>query len=137
MIDNKEVRAALEMALVEIPGLPDEDNRSFENMNFEPNSGITWVRSFLIPLTERISSLSSNNIIIGRGLYQVDINIPTGSGTAEADELADKIKNTFKPGFRFTNSNTNVIISYAERQSGFTDGAWYRVPVTISWYVIK
>ena len=130
-----DIRTALETAVSSVSGIPSADNRAWENVDFKPTTGTTWVRSTLLPGEQRPAVRGPNPQIEYRGLFRIDIFAPKDEGAGDADTLADNIRVQFPPGSDFTNNGKTVRIRWSERGVADVDPPWYRVPVTISWYI--
>lgn len=58
-----------------------------------------------------------------------------GLGPKAADDLADKIIDAFEATTDVSHNGTTVSIRRAEREQGISDGAFFMVPVNVSWYI--
>jgi len=132
-----EIRAALESEIGNIPGIPAAAQRAWENARFEPTVGTTWVRMQLEPLEQRPAVRGSSPQMLYEGLFVVTAFSPQKEGPAAAETLADAIRGAFTVDDTFTAGTTTVRIRYAERDSGFSDGPWFGIPVYISWYTYR
>ncbi len=153
-----DIRAALEVKLSGITGLPDV---AWENLTYTPTTGQSFVKPRLIPTIREPAVRGLNPQIYYQGLFRVDCYVPEGLGPATGDSLADDIMTAFEAttsifyditndalltesgAFIVTESGAkllrdNVIhvsIRYAEREQGMPDGAFYMIPVNISWFL--
>jgi hypothetical protein len=152
------IRAALEVKLSNVSGLPEV---AWENLTYEPTTGTSFVKPRLIPTIREPAVRGLNPQIYYQGLFRVDCFVPEGLGPRAADELADKIIDAFEAttsiyyepstnsiltesgAFLITESGGKVLqdgvinlsIRYSEREQGMPDGAFFMVPVNISWYI--
>ncbi|MBD3615847.1 MAG: hypothetical protein HUJ22_04675 [Gracilimonas sp.] len=124
---NKEIRKALRTKLVSIPGIPDEDNQAWQNKVFEPTDGTPWIRETLLPSDER---MTANNEKEAVGIYQIDYFVPIGESVYDAEDLADAIKNAFKPT---TVLSGFLRIERSRLLPGNTSGPWYKISVVIDY----
>lgn len=127
MIDHRTVRSKLREQLLTVAGLPSA--RSWENRNFKPPTGEKWVRETYLPGDER---QSANDMVEAVGVVQYDLYCPAGAGTEEIEDLADAIKEAFKPS---SVVGSLVRIDRSERLPGRQEPKWYSVPVRVSWRV--
>lgn len=132
-----DIRGALEVELSNIVGIPDI---AYENVGYDPTTGVSFVRPQFIPTIRRPAVMGLNPQQRHQGLFRVLCYTPEGQGPAEADDLANSIMDTFEAttDISFTNADTEEIIlsiDYAERELGITDSPWYYVPVNIGWYI--
>src|SRR5689334_407898 len=107
------IRGALQEHAVQTPGFP--SMVSYENVPFSSTVGVPYARFTLAPQMIRPFDLKDNTK--GHiGLFQVDIFTPSGRGTADAEILADAVRDTFEAGtFVFTADADKVKFDYAER----------------------
>lgn len=127
MIDHRDVRSALRAQLLTVVGLPAA--RSWENRQFTRPAGEDWVRETYLPGAERQVSYGMVEAV---GVAQYDLFTPADAGTEAAEDLADAIKEAFKPS---STLGGLVRIDRAERLSGRQDASWYFIPIRISWRV--
>lgn len=127
-----DIRAALEVKLNNISGLPDV---AWENLNYTPTTGTSFVKPRLVPTVREPAVRGLNPQIYYQGIFRVDCFVPEGLGPAAADDLADKIIDAFEATTDVTNGSTIVSIRYAEREQGMPDGAFFMIPVNIGWYI--
>lgn len=136
-ISNKDIRQAFRTKLVSVAGIPDEDNRAWENRVFEPTDGTPWIRETLLPGDER---LKANNEKEAVGIYQIDYFVPMGSSIYTAEDLADTIKDAFKPATVLSDIvrvERSYLLPGGKGTSGYqTEAAtspWYRIPILIDY----
>ncbi len=127
-----DIRVALEVKLSNVSGLPEV---AWENLSYTPTTGTSFVKPRLIPTVREPAVRGLNPQIYYQGLFRVDCFVPEGLGPAAADDLADKIIDAFEATTDVSNGSTIVSIRYAEREQGMPDGAFFMVPVNISWYI--
>jgi hypothetical protein len=129
-----EIREALETEIANVTGIPASSQRAWENAQFEPTPGTTWVRMTLQPTEQRPAVRGGSPQLRYQGLFLVDVFTEVDQGPSEADELADNIRAQYSVGTILTAGSTTVRFEYAERGQGTTDPPWYMVPVEIAWY---
>lgn len=134
-----DIRAALEVKLASVEGLPDI---AYENVSYSPTTGVSFVQPKFIPVSRRPASRGLNPQQRYDGVFRVFCYTPEGSGPSAADDLADKVIEAFEAttDISFTNAASQTIIvsvDYAERDNGFTDNPWYYVAVNIGWYLYR
>lgn len=132
-----DIRAALEVKLTDIAGIPDI---AYENVSFSPTTGVPFVQPKFVPVSRRPATRGLNPQMRYDGVMRVFCYTPEGQGPAAADALANKVIDTFDAttDISFTNAGGQTIIvsvDYAERDSAFIDNPWYYVAVNIGWYV--
>lgn len=132
-----DIRAALEVHLSTISGIPDI---AYENVSYSPVTGSSFVQPRFIPVSRRPAVRGPNPQQRYEGVLRVFCYAPEGNGPAVADDLANKIIDAFDAttDISFTNAEDETIyvsVDYAERDNGFVDSPWYYVAVNIGWYV--
>lgn len=122
------VRKALEKRLATLsPALA----TAYENASFTPVAGAAYQRVNLLPNTPD-NSTQGASLYFERGLFQVTVCAPGGTGPAAADAQAQAIRNHFKRGTSLVESGITVNITDTPRQSpGYIDGDRWAVPVSI------
>lgn len=69
-----------------------------------------------------------------RGLFQVSCMYPLGNGPGDADARAEVLRKRFRQGTSLPNGAVTVQITSTPRvATGFADGSYWHVPVTIRW----
>jgi len=88
------IHAALGTHLKAMQGLPPV---AWENVKFDaPKDGSMYLREDFIPGGSDYGSLGESGTTHERGIYQVGISAPSGSGSGVVEDLADRIINHFK-----------------------------------------
>lgn len=135
-IDRFQIRAALRARLQGAAGYPGDDKVHWENKQF-PIKGQDypplWLRESFMPSDERASFSGRHTF---EGIWQISIFVAQGSGTKQADDLAQAIVNRFRPGTPQIGSPA-VSIDRAESLSGPPEDEWWHVPVRIWWRVTR
>jgi len=153
-----DIRAALETTLASIPNIP---TIAWENVTFNPTTGTSFVKARFAPTVREPAVRGLNPQMYYQGVFVVDVYCPEGTGPSVADGVANSIIETldattsiyYEPStdsiltesgaFLITESGGKVLldgviqvsIRYAERELGTQEGAFYRIPVVISWYI--
>lgn len=131
-IANWDVRVAFRTAILNVATIPDANNRAWENRSFEPTSDTPWIREKLLPGDKTVTA---NEELSAVGIMQFDLFYPIGSGTKEAEQVANDIESHFKPT---TVLSDLVRIEQSNALDGRKDrdtGAWWHIPVQISYKV--
>jgi len=127
-----DIRAALEVKLDGVSGIP---SIAWENLTFTRTTGQSYVAPRLIPTVREPAVRGLNPQMYYQGLFRVDCYVPEGLGPKAADDLADKIIDAFEATTDVSHNGTIVSIRRAEREQGISDGAFFMVPVNVSWYI--
>lgn len=131
------IRSCLENHLTGITGLPDI---AWENVNFKPTTGTSFVRPTFIPLNREpaVRGLSPQQRY--DGIFTIDCYCPENEGPATCDDVAELIIEAFEATTDISydvDTNTTIIVSIdtANRDQGYLESPWYYIPVTIRWYI--
>jgi hypothetical protein len=85
------IHAALDKHLKAMKGL-DKTPIAWENDKFvQPKDGGTYIKTSFMPASSDYGSLGEHGSVHERGIYQVGISALGGSGSGDAEKLADKI----------------------------------------------
>lgn len=134
MIKNWDIQKELRTKLVAVTGIPDADNRAWENQNFTPNidgdgNPVPYIREVMMPADE---ALSANDEVEQVGIAQYDYFVPVGHSVKDAKNVADAVKHAFKPT---TVLGGLVRIDRSVVLAGRPDHPWYQIPIQISYTV--
>lgn len=124
------IRAALESRL---NGIASPLPTAWEAMHYSPTEGTAWQRVRLL-LNDPIDHAVTSDVVERRGLLEVVLHYPSGSGSSAAAARAQAIADRFAPVQNLTSGSTTVQINATARiGSGFVFEAWYVVPITVPW----
>lgn len=129
---SQSIRAALQLRAATAVGFPGSDQISYEGVVFTSTTGVPWARMWMLPQSGRPFNVAGDTTI-HRGLFQVDVMVPDGEGTAAAEIAADAVRALFRAGTRISQDSEAIIIDYAERGSAQQQPDWIFCPVTVSW----
>lgn len=126
MIRHKNIIATLRTNLLDnVNGLPSD--RSWENKEFNKPESNDWIRETYLPGDEVLSANGRTEL---PGVYAIDLFTKRGNDVDQVSDLADDIKEAFKPTTSF--SNPDITIERATRGTGDESGDWYMIPIRIS-----
>lgn len=128
---DKDIRAALESKLSDIPSVP---SIAYENVPFSPTTGQSYLEVSYIPVTRRPSVRGLNPQQRYDGIFSINCYVSEGDGPAAADTLAKNVMETYEATTKLTHNGQTVSIDYVERSQGFQDSPFYLVTVTVAWY---
>jgi len=129
-----DIRAALEVKLSTVTDIP---SIGWENAQFSPTTGQSYVKPRLIPTRREPAVRGTNPQMYYQGLFRIECYVPEGVGPSAGDDLADKIMEAFEATTDVSQGSTIVSIRYAEREQAEIDGPFYMIPVNIGWYIYK
>jgi len=123
------VRAALEKRLALLtPALV----TAFENVTFAPVAGVPYQRLNLLPNTPD-NSIMGSAVYFERGIFQISLMYPLGTGPGTADTQAQLLRAHFKRGTSMVEAGITVNIKDTPKVSpAFIDGDRYAVPISMS-----
>lgn len=116
-------------------------------LTFSPAIPISWPNRDFAPggtryLAAQIEGIPNQRLTIGgahriAGTLLVSVVIPAGGGSGEADGIADAVAAHFPCDLRLSLSSATLrVISAPSVRTGYRDGAYWRVPVVISFEVL-
>lgn len=111
-------------------------------LSFAPPIPVAWPNRDFTPagfryIAAQIDGLPNDRLTISghhriSGVLIIGVVIPAGGGTGEADGIADAVAAHFPCDLRLTIASGALRITQEPSiRSGFRDGAYWRVPVTI------
>ncbi len=105
----------------------------FENVQYDPADGETYLRAFLLPGDTASSTLAGDHRAF-IGVYQVSIVAPAGTGKTKTNPLVVELAGLFRLYARDTKSGVTVVtMSPVEQGPGITDAATYMVPISFEY----
>ena len=128
MIDN--IQAALDTIL---KGWADAEPIlvAWENLGSQTDIDEPHVASFLLPAETDTPALPYSGSQDYTGIYQVNVYVKKGGGTAQSRPLVDGLLNAFARGVEQTVSGQRVLIEKSWRASAIDNEAWYTIPVSV------
>jgi len=105
---------------------------AWENSGYAPITGTKFLRPTLLAGGTDSVGLGNTSSDDHLGIYQVDVIAPLNTGKGEAVTTADAVAGAFPKGI-ITYNGVKVRIRSVSRGSGSRDGAWFIVPVEISY----
>lgn len=105
---------------------------AWENKSYKPTVGVSYLSATLLPADSEPMGVGNSSAIEHLGVYQVNIFTDADKGKGAAIVLADKLA-TYFPRGNLTYNDKTIRIRSVSRGSGARDGAWYVVPVSISY----
>ena len=129
-----DIRKVLETTLANVSGIP---QIAWENVTFSPTTGTSYVKARFAPTVREPAVRGLNPQMYYQGIFVVDVYCPEGVGPSTADGIANSIIDAFDAPNDLTVDGTSVTIRFAERELGTQEGAFYRIPVVISWFIYQ
>lgn len=132
-MSNKLVRRAIETELAAWAsgeGIP----VAWENTQFEPEVGQTFLRAFLLPAPTESQTLEGEHRAY-LGFYQVSIYVPINEGAGAAEAIVDELDSLFPNNERFPVGLTFEVqvISPVRAGPAIQSGDWYLVPASFEY----
>jgi hypothetical protein len=126
------VRGALDNHLTGMAGVP---SIAYQNVKFEPTTGVSYVKATLIPVRRRIVTLGFNQLQRYQGLYRILACTPESEGAGAGYTLADALLARFEAASEISFGGKIITINFAEVGTSFQDSPFYCTPVDIGWYI--
>jgi len=104
---------------------------AWENIHFDPAGKAVWARVSFVPNQPGVITLGSRGLDRGNGFFQIDLNIPTGTGDAVLRAWYDAARAYFIAGRVFTQSAQSVVILSCGETPGRVVDNWYRKSITV------
>lgn len=122
------VRRAIEKRLATLsPNI----STAFENAPFTPVAATPYQRLNLLPNTPD-NSIQGAGSYFERGLFQITLAYPNGTGPAASEAQAQLIRAHFRRGTSMLESGVTVIVTDTPRVSpAMIDGDRYTTPISI------
>lgn len=105
----------------------------FENVQYDPAEGETYLRAFLLPGDTASSTLAGDHRAF-IGVYQVSIVAPAGTGKARTNPLVAELTALFPLYARDTKEGVTVVtMSPVDPGPSMSDPPTYTVPVSFEY----
>lgn len=106
---------------------------AYQNVQFDPEDGETYLRAFLLPAGTDSNTLAGDQKIY-TGVFQVSIVTPSGDGPTRAEGLADDIADLFPLYLRLSDGDFEVIVlTPVEPGPGIADDSTYTVAASFQY----
>ncbi len=104
---------------------------AWENKTFKPVIDTPYQRAFLLRAEPQTPTLKQRLTLL-RGVFQVSLCYPAGTGTDEPEARAKLLKDHFPPLLVLTNGGVSLKIEGEAKIGGaINEPGWYVVPVDI------
>lgn len=133
MVDfsQRELRAAFEKKLA---AFAPASTIVWPNSTVGSVEGVLYYQAFLIPGTPENPTVGTG-FHRQLGIFQVNIAVPTGTDTGDADDLASNLAFFFRRGTLLVENSLEVIISNTPNiLTGFDEDDRWKVPVQIPYF---
>lgn len=105
---------------------------AWENGDYKYVQGTLFLQAFHMPTSASPATLGPGGDIMRGGIFQINVNAPSGQGPMKAAAIVDAILSYFKPGTNLTSTHgVQVKIRKVVPTGGFNDNDWYVVPISI------
>lgn len=126
------IEAALETHLLAVTGIPDV---AFQNSSYEPTPGTDYVEATFIPTVREPASRGSSFQTYYQGVFRLECNFATEEGRGVSSTLINNLISSFEANTDISFGGLTITTRYVDKEVGTKDGAFYRVPVNVGWYV--
>lgn len=102
----------------------------YQNQTYTPVAGSRYIRAWLLPAPTQCQTFNGEHRV-RRGVFQVDLNMPIGTGPAAANALAASLDAAFPLTAPMTQGAVKVFLLSPMSQGPSLDGSThYTVPVS-------
>ena len=101
-----------------------------EGVSFTPTTGTPFIAEFALGGNQNAPTLRGHDAYI-RGVYQVTVNTPKGSGKWQLLQLTDSIMNHFNKSLVLTRNGVKITITSVSRSAIIQGDAWQSVAVSV------
>lgn len=112
-----------------LPTLP----TAFEGVAFTPVTGSKWGRVTNLRAGDDVASLGVGGMDESTGVFQIDVSVPEGAGTAELLRDADTLRAYFVAGRAFTYQSQAVRVRRADVSPIRRVDGWLRISVSVTY----
>jgi hypothetical protein len=106
---------------------------AYQNVQFDPEDGETYLRAFLLPAGTDSNTLAGDHKAY-TGVFQVSIVTPSGDGPTRAEALADDIADLFPLYLRLSDGDLEVmVLTPVEPSPGIVEGSNYMVAASFQY----
>jgi hypothetical protein len=130
-LDRPNIRKALSSHIFN--NFSKADKFVFENTKNNFNVDEIWFEERLLPSDSRQATVMKDGYVEDFGIYQVNVRVPVGIGTIEADQYIKELSILFKPGTTIEKNGIEVDITNSSPESGVEVDNWYVLAISIYW----
>lgn len=116
-----------------LQSLPDSPPVAWENAGYTPSEGESFLAEHYMPAETSGVGVSTTDSLDHTGIYQIDVRTPLDGYKAEGNGLASAVSSHFKRGTVVTYDGQEVVVQSVSRSNGRPDGAWWFIPVSVTW----
>ena len=129
MLNELDIAKALRDYLIALPSMPPI---ATEGAKFSPTIGQPWLAEFCLGGEQHSPSTSETTSII-RGVYQIDVNTPSGGGKWSSLRYADAILLYFSllKANPLTVNGVRIHVTNSGRSPIVVEGDWLKVSISI------
>lgn len=133
VFDTSQIKIAFRKKLLLLgAAIPEKALISTENMGFDPPSPPKpWLRETLLPVVNKLIATDQRMYV---GIMQYDVIVPTNTGSAIAEAMAELIVDWFKPASSLIDP-VQIAIDRSEALQGRdfdSQRVWWQIPVQIT-----
>ena len=119
-----DIQNTLNLRLSTLPNIPPV---SWPNVEFEPVDGTLYLRASILPASTTLETVEGTEGF--RGVYQVDVFAPLGTGIQTINAMADSVCDHFAADRDLSGVRIRAISATAP----IRNGAWFVLPISISY----
>lgn len=106
---------------------------AWENASFKPLPDEIWFEELFFPNISGQATLGTSGLQEDIGFYQINVRVPIGTGTIEADNYVDELTQIYKLGTTINKDGEEIYIENSTPAPGIKEDNWYVIPFTVNW----
>ena len=130
MISYDDARAALDTRLEAYQST----DVAWENTKYKPTEGVGYLQPFMLPAEPSQATIGAGGLDRVAGIYQIDVAEAKDAGQGALSRKVDEVIAQFARGLSVTSNGVTLTIRRSWPGPALTRGAFYVVPVSVSWY---
>lgn len=108
---------------------------AWEDVTYQPDLSTPYIRVRNLPVANKAAGIGTNAPNKLTGMWEIIVCTPTGSGTGDANAIADQIEALFPRGFSLAAGGGYVrSIDPPSRGRVIITDAWAYLPISIPYY---
>lgn len=127
MLSEFNIAKVLRDHLATMPSVP---SIATEGVDYKPTANVPFIAEYALGGAQQTPTLGDDSSYI-RGVYQLTVNTPKGSGKWGMLTLVDSVMSHFNKGLVVTRSGVKVTVTNVTRTPIMQEVAWQQVHVSV------
>lgn len=103
----------------------------FDATGYKPSGNEIYISTFNLPSSSAVVESNASQDFIG--IYQIDVNVPMSTGTADANEIADNLAGLYPIGSNIAFGGVSVKIVGNDHSPVIVQGGFSKVSLSINY----